>query len=185
MKLIVGLGNPGKKYDLTRHNVGFMFLDYFANEHNIVFTEKNKSLIAEFNYNGEKIILLKPQTFMNLSGEAVIEIVRFYKLKIEDIIIIYDDLDMEFGKMRIKDSSSSGGHNGIKNIINHLGTQDFMRIKIGINNPNKRDVKTFVLSRFSKDELGQLDQILNKVSSACDYFINEDSIEQMRKTLLN
>lgn len=185
MKLIVGLGNPGSKYDNTRHNVGFMFLDYLANSYQVKFNSKQNYQLAEINVGGEKVLLLKPQTFMNLSGEAVNAVCKFYKITNHDIIVIYDDLDMDFGRLRVKDNSSSGGHNGIKNIINHLHTQEFMRIKVGINNEYKRDVKSFVLSKFSKSELTQLDAIFTKVDLACDAFIKSQGIEEIRSKLLN
>lgn len=185
MKLIVGLGNPGSKYDNTRHNVGFMFLDYLASAYNVKFNTKQNYQLAEVMISGEKVLLLKPLTFMNLSGVAVNTVAKFYKIPTEDIIVIYDDLDMDFGKLRVKDNSSSGGHNGIKDIINHLHTQQFMRIKVGINNEYKRDVKSFVLSKFSKNELSTLDSIFTKVDLACSAFINEQGIEEIRSRLLN
>ena len=139
MKLIVGLGNPGDKYKGTRHNVGFMCLDRIADYNNITFKQKFNGLSCEYNVNGEKVILLKPDTFMNNSGEAVIKYLTFYKCEIEDVIVVYDDLDIDFGKIRIKGKSSSGGHNGIKSIINHLKTEDFLKVKIGVNNEYKKD----------------------------------------------
>lgn len=183
MKLIIGLGNPGSKYDNTRHNAGFMFLDFFANKNNVSFSKKANYQYAQINQNGTKVILLKPETFMNLSGEAVKNVMDFYKIDPVDIIVIYDDLDMEFGKLRVKDNSSSGGHNGIKNIISHLHTQEFMRIKIGIKNEYKKDVKAFVLSKFSKDEIVEFDNIFEKVNNACEQFIDGKTIEEIRKQL--
>lgn len=184
MKLIVGLGNPGSKYENTRHNIGFMFVDYLADRYNTSFTTKKNYQYAEINVGGEKVILLKPQTFMNLSGEAVKIICDFYKLTNEDILVIYDDLDMSFGKLRVKFNSSSGGHNGIKNIISHLHTQEFMRIKVGINNEYKRDVKTFVLSKFSKEEIKQVSDIFYKVEDGCNAFITGKGIEDIRKNII-
>ncbi|WOO87593.1 aminoacyl-tRNA hydrolase [Mollicutes bacterium LVI A0039] len=185
MKLIVGLGNPGTKYDNTRHNVGFMFVNYMADAYHVKFSRKNNYEIAELNIKGEKVLLLKPQTFMNLSGEAVIAVCNFYKIAPKDILVICDDLDMMFGKLRVKENSSSGGHNGLKNIINHLHTQEFMRIKIGINNEFKRDVKSFVLSKFSKDETAQIEQLYSKILQSCELFIEEQSIDAIRNKLLN
>lgn len=185
MKLVVGLGNPGSKYDNTRHNIGFMFLDHMAKTYNTSFSRKNNYEIAEINISGEKVLLLKPQTFMNLSGEAVNAVCSFYKITADDIIVIYDDLDMMFGKLRVKDNSSSGGHNGIKNIISHLHTQQFMRIKVGINNEFKKDVKSFVLSKFSKSELSDLDNLYTKILNGTEAFIKEQSIDQIRDNLLN
>ncbi len=185
MKLIVGLGNPGSKYDNTRHNVGFMFVDYMATAYNTKFNTKNNYQVAEINISGEKVLLVKPTTFMNLSGEAVGALAKFYKIDVSDILVIYDDLDMMFGKLRIKDNSSSGGHNGIKSIISHLHTQNFMRIKVGINNEYKRDVKTFVLSKFSKTEISELNSLFDKVMDGTLAFIQEKSIEDIRTKLLN
>lgn len=176
MKLIIGLGNPGKQYEQTRHNVGFMFIDYLAEYYNVSFEVKKKYHIANFMIAGEKVFLLKPQTFMNLSGEALIEVMNFYKIDIEDIIVICDDLDMSFGKLRAKFDSSSGGHNGLKNIINHLHSQKFTRIKVGINNEFKRDVKSFVLSKFSKDELILLNELYYKIHQGTILFIKGDSL---------
>ncbi len=185
MKLIVGLGNPGSKYENTRHNVGFMFIDYMAKAYNVSFSRKNNYEFAEINIRGEKVILVKPQTFMNLSGEAVISLVKFYKLSNEDIIVIYDDLDMQFGKMRIKEKSSSGGHNGIKSLIAHLHTEHFMRIKVGINNEFKKDVKSFVLSKFSKQEMTEFDHLFSNITRGCEQFVINGNIEEIRKKLLN
>lgn len=185
MKLIVGLGNPGSKYDATRHNVGFMFLDYLADRYNLKFNSKANYQIAETNIRGQKVLLLKPQTFMNLSGEAVNAVCKFYKIDNSDIIVIYDDLDMDFGKLRVKDNSSAGGHNGIKNIISHLHSQEFMRIKVGINNEFKKDVKSFVLSKFSKAELNELTTLFYKIEYGCEAFIADQGIEEVRSKLLN
>lgn len=184
MKLIVGLGNPGKKYENTRHNVGFMFVDYMANYYNTSFSKKGNYEIAELNISGEKVLLLKPLTFMNLSGEAVNSVVNFYKLEAADIIVIYDDLDMLFGKLRAKDNSSSGGHNGIKNIISHLHTQQFMRIKIGINNEYKKDVKSFVLSKFSKNEINELEVLYSNIITGCQLFISGAEVQKVQGALI-
>lgn len=185
MKLIIGLGNPGSKYENTRHNIGFMFVDYLAQRYSATFTTKKNYQYAEINVKGEKVVLFKPQTFMNSSGEAVKIICDFYKLTNEDILVIYDDLDMSFGKIRVKFNSSSGGHNGIKNIISHLHTQEFMRIKVGINNEYKRDVKSFVLSKFSKEEMKQLSDIYYKIEDGCNAFITNKDIEDIRHNILN
>lgn len=185
MKLIVGLGNPGKKYEQTRHNIGFMFLDYYASRLNVKFNPKANYQLAETNISGEKVLLLKPQTFMNLSGEAVHSVCKFYKIDIADVIVVYDDLDMDFGKLRVKDNSSAGGHNGIKNIINHMHTQQFMRIKVGINSPYKADVKSFVLSKFSKAELAELNNLYYKIEDGCQAFIMNKDIDEIRSKLLN
>lgn len=175
MKLIVGLGNPSKEYENTRHNVGFMFCDYFINEHNLDGKQKFDGILYEYNYQSEKILILKPQTYMNLSGESVIKVKNFYNLENEDILVIYDDLDLEFGKIRTKYKSSSGGHNGIKNIINHLKTEQFLRIKYGIRNEYKKDTKTFVLSKFNKEELQQIEEDYQIIKQIIDKFIENDN----------
>lgn len=167
MKLIVGLGNPGKEYENTRHNIGFMFIDSFAEKNNVsIEKQKYNGLYAEIKVCQEKVILLKPLSFMNLSGEVVKKYVDYYKIDIKDILIINDDLDLPFGKIRLRRSGSSGGHNGLKNITLNLGTQDFSRLKIGISNDKTIDTKDYVLGNLTKDnkeELEKLKQIVNEL----------------------
>ena len=151
MKLIVGLGNPGKEYENTSHNIGFMVLDHFANTEN--WKNKWQALYTEKIINGEKVLLVKPTTYMNLSGNALIEFVSFYKINLEDILVIHDDLDLAVGKYRLKINSSSGGHNGIKSIIERLGNKNFARLKIGISKDKSIDTKDYVLGKFNKEEL--------------------------------
>ena len=154
MKLIVGLGNPGREYENTRHNVGFMIIDNFANNNNITIDkQKFDGLFVKTNIKGIDIILLKPLKYMNLSGEVVKKFVDFYKINIEDILIINDDLDMQLGKIKLKSKGSSGGHNGLKNIENHLNTQEYKRLKIGISNNKNIDTKDYVLSKFNIEDL--------------------------------
>ncbi|PZM85005.1 aminoacyl-tRNA hydrolase [Candidatus Gracilibacteria bacterium] len=160
MKIIVGLGNPGEKYSKTKHNVGFLFLDYLKEKYNFPdfnYESKFKGEISIGNYNGEKTILLKPQTFMNLSGESVRKIFDFYKLSLDDFIIIYDDLSMDFGKIRFREKGSAGGHNGIKDIIRYF-KENFKRIKVGIGFNDKFEVSDWVLSKFSEEELIEFDR---------------------------
>lgn len=156
IKLIIGLGNPGEKYLKTRHNIGFILLDLLADEYSAKFN-KNQTLnseIAEVSLEGEKIILCKPQTFMNNSGQAVSKIVNYYKIDLKDILIIQDELDLPFGKIRISADSSSAGHKGIQSIINFLGTKNFKRLRFGINNnESSLPPEIFVLKNFSKEEL--------------------------------
>ena len=138
MYVIAGLGNPGREYEGTRHNVGFMTLDALADKYNIDVREKAfKGLIGKGMIEGNKVILVKPQTYMNLSGEAVREAVQFYKIPADHVLVIYDDVSLPVGKLRVRPTGSAGGHNGIKNIIAHLGTQDFPRIKIGTGAPGE------------------------------------------------
>lgn len=170
MKLIVGLGNPGKEYEKTRHNAGFRFIDTYAEKKGLVFNkEKFKGLYTEFNYNGEKIILLKPQKYMNLSGEVISDFVNFFKINIEDILIIYDDLDTEKGKIKIKYKGSSGGHNGLKNIENHLKTKEYKRIKIGIGKTPNQDKIDYVIGKVPNEEY----KIINSVNEKAEHIIDD------------
>lgn len=171
MKLIVGLGNIGREYENTRHNVGFIMLDALAKFKKITFSnQKFSGSYAEYIESGEKIILLKPEKYMNLSGEVVSSYVNYFKIPIEDILIISDDLDMPVGKIKIKYKGSSGGHNGLKNIMFHLETQDFKRIKIGIANNKLIDTKDYVLGKFTIDEKRIIEDIADKFPSMiCDY----------------
>ncbi|WP_303194800.1 aminoacyl-tRNA hydrolase [Thomasclavelia spiroformis] len=175
MKLIVGLGNPGKEYAGTRHNCGFMVIDRLASKLNVdVDQNKFKGLYAKVKYHGEDIILLKPQTYMNLSGESVNAVMNFFKIDKEDLLVIYDDLDMPVGKLRLRKTGSAGGHNGIKNIIVHLNSQDFKRIRVGIDRHKYMNVADYVLSRFSKVESEAIEQgIENAANAVLDYLDND------------
>lgn len=179
MFLIVGLGNPGSKYKNTRHNIGFEAIDNIAKKYNIdVNRAKFKGEYGEGFIGSEKVILLKPTTFMNLSGESVREVVDFYKLTNEDILVIYDDISLDIGKLRIREKGSAGGHNGIKSIINHLGTNEFPRIKVGVGQP-KGDLVNHVLGTFSKEELEVLEESLEATSKATECVIKEDAKKAM------
>lgn len=173
MKLIVGLGNIGNKYVFTRHNVGFMLADSIALNSNLTFKEnsKLKSLITSFKNGIDDYLIIKPTTFMNLSGEAVRAVMDYYKIKVEDILIVYDDLSLELGKMRFRGNGSDGGHNGIKSIIKHVGTQNIARLKIGIGPQPNIPSEVFVLQNFSKEELELLKNTLSKAKDgiACYY----------------
>ncbi len=181
MKLIVGLGNPEPKYDKTRHNIGFMALNHYTTGINESFKKKFNGHYVQTNVSGEKVIFLKPDTFMNLSGEAVIKYMNFFDIDLEDVLIIYDDLDLNFQTIRLKKNSSHGGHNGIKSIINHVKTKDFLRVKLGINNEYKRDVKNFVLGTFNQEEKSGLEEVFTKTDQIIDNFISGDDA----KTLMN
>lgn len=154
MKLFVGLGNPGSKYERTRHNAGFMVIDALSKEWNIELTDekKFKGQIGRGVVKGEKVILLKPTTFMNLSGESVRAVMDFYDIDIEDLVVIYDDLDLPHGKIRLRLKGSAGGHNGIKSLIAHVKTQEFKRIRVGIDRHPKIPVVDYVLGKFTEDE---------------------------------
>lgn len=153
--LIVGLGNPGEKYEKTRHNIGFLALDYIAEKQNIkINRSKFKALVCDSDINGKRVLFMKPQTFMNNSGEAVREAVDFYKIPIENVVVIYDDISLQPGKMRIRLKGSDGGHNGIKSIIHHLNSNEFPRVKIGVGakpNPDY-DLADWVLGNIPKND---------------------------------
>lgn len=168
MYLIAGLGNPTREYDKTRHNVGFLVIDVLADKYNIdVSDRKHKALCGKGVIEGEKVLLVKPQTFMNLSGESIREVVDYYKIDPEDIIIIYDDISLEPGQLRIRLKGSAGGHNGIKNIIAHLGTQEFPRIKVGVGaKPPKMDLADYVLGHFSPEEQKIMDEAFGEAAEA-------------------
>lgn len=170
MFVIVGLGNPGKKYENTRHNIGFMSIDALANKYGISISEKkHKALCGTGVIEGIKVLLVKPETYMNLSGESVGEIINFYKLDPEeDMFVIYDDISLAPGNIRIRKKGSAGGHNGIKSLIAHLGTQNFMRIKVGVGEkPKDWDLADYVLGRFSEEDKELLkDAIANTLDAA-------------------
>lgn len=173
MKLIVGLGNPGNEYINTRHNVGFMFVDNYLNYKNINVCWKNKfnGLFFKCNINGDDVIFLKPQTFINLSGDSVRKVIDYYGINISDILIISDDLDLNIGNFKLKLTGSSGGHNGLKDIELKLGTKDFKRLKIGISNNKEINTKDYVLGKFSKEEICIINKLFNKLYIILDdYF---------------
>jgi PTH1 family peptidyl-tRNA hydrolase len=173
MKLIVGLGNPGMEFDNTRHNIGFGLLDYIADKKKIEFSKsKFNAKYLEYNYNGEKILFIKPLSYMNLSGEVVSKFVNFYKINLQDILVIQDDLDMNFGKIKIVFNSSSGGHNGIKDIEKFLGSKKYARLKIGISNNKSIDTKDYVLGKFTFAERKVLDEVYEKLINVVDDFCN-------------
>ena len=182
MKIIVGLGNPGKEYENTRHNIGFMALDLFLKKNGAgAPRDKFQSKLVEFNKNGEKIYFLKPQTYMNLSGNAIQELLQFYKIDPKtEMLVIYDDKDLNLGKIRYREQGSSGGHNGIKSIISHCG-QEFCRIKCGIGS-TEGNVVDFVIGDFQKGEQEIVATMLDTVVSAMeDWIENPDAEKMMRK----
>ena len=182
MKLIVGLGNPGKEYENTRHNMGFIMLEKIADKYGLsIDKSKFNGLYGDFIINGEKIILLKPQSYMNLSGEVIRKYVDFFKINLEDILIISDDLDLVFGNFKIKASGSSGGHNGLKNIELHLSTQNYKRIKIGISKNKDIDIKDYVLSKFTSDEINEIDKLGIVIQNIIEDYFNLDFDRLMSK----
>ena len=170
--LIVGLGNVGKEYDNTRHNIGFQAIDYIAAKHNIDINRiKFKGIYGDGIIEGNKVILLKPTTYMNLSGESIREVMNFYKILEEELIVLYDDISLPVGRLRIREKGSAGGHNGIKSIIANIGTEKFPRVKIGIGQPN-HDLVSHVLGKFTSEE----SEVLNKVIPVCS-----DAVAEMIK----
>ena len=175
-RLIVGLGNIGPEFHRTRHNVGFMTLDALADKYNIDVREKAfKGLIGKGVIEGNKVILVKPQTYMNLSGESVRALMDYYKLTTDEIVIIYDDISMPVGQVRIRPKGSAGGHNGIKSIIAHLGTQEFPRIKIGVGaKPENGDLVKHVLGRFSKEDDAKIRDVFALAEEGLLAILQED-----------
>lgn len=177
MYIIVGLGNPTKDYAGTRHNVGFDAIDALAKAYNIKLdSKKHKALSGTGLIEGYKVVLVKPQTYMNLSGESVREFIDYFNCEPEtELIVLYDDIDLEVSQLRVRKKGSAGGHNGIKNIIAHLGTQEFLRVKIGVGEkPEGSDLVNHVLGRFSKDDREKIEEALLQVVKAVKVIITED-----------
>ena len=184
MYIIVGLGNPESKYNGTRHNIGFSAITALADANNISLDmKKHKALCGKGVIAGQKVLLAEPLTYMNLSGESVRELVDYYKVDpTDELIIIYDDINLAPGKLRIREKGSAGGHNGIKNILAHLGSQDFPRIRIGVGEkPKGWDLADYVLGRFAKEEEPVIREALEKVVQACEVMITEDTRTAMNR----
>ncbi|USB33305.1 aminoacyl-tRNA hydrolase [Paenibacillus sp. YPG26] len=183
MKWIVGLGNPGPNYEKTRHNIGFMALDALAARHGIAIrTNKCKAVIGEGNILGTKVALIKPMTYMNLSGESVRAFMDYYKVPLEDLIVVYDDLDTEIGRNRLRYQGSAGGHNGIKSIIQHTGTQVFNRIRMGISRPQPGyPIVDYVLAPFPKKEAELLQQSIDEAADAIEFALTHTFEQTMAK----
>lgn len=169
MKLVVGLGNPTKEYENTRHNIGFMFLDFLFDNNSFKINKKFNALEFEKIINGERIIFIKPLSYMNLSGEVVIKYINYYKIAVNDVLIIQDDLDMSVGKYKLLFNHGDGGHNGIKNIILNLNSKEFLRLKIGISKNNNINMKDYVLGKFNKEEIAIINETFNELRD----FIND------------
>ena len=176
MKVIVGLGNPGSKYDGTRHNTGFSVIYALADKYNIKLDKKEcKAVTGRGIIEGEKVILALPQTYMNLSGESVQELLHFYKLSPEDVIIIYDDIDLDIGKLRLRAKGSAGGHNGIKSIISCIGTDTFDRVRVGVGHkPAGWDLADYVLGRPAKEELSDVRASVDNARDAVVKIVTDD-----------
>jgi PTH1 family peptidyl-tRNA hydrolase len=180
MKAIVGLGNPGLKYSRTRHNVGFMLLDLLVKERGYQYRNDFRGKVAEGKNGEERFLLLKPYTYMNLSGLAVSQLVNYYKIPLRDILVVGDDMDLPLGKIRLRAKGSSGGHNGLKSIIGELGSQDFWRLKIGVGRPKEnQDVINHVLNIFNKDEAKLLDEVMVKALDATLLWLDNRGEEAM------
>ncbi len=175
MYIIVGLGNPTREYEGTRHNIGFEAIEAIAKTYQITMdTKKHKAICGKGMIGAEKVILAMPQTYMNLSGESVRELADFYKVSNEEIIILYDDISLDVGALRLRKKGSAGGHNGIKSIINHLGTDEFPRIKIGVGDkPKGWDLADYVLGRFGKEEQEEMRAAVERTAKACECIIND------------
>lgn len=183
VKLIIGLGNPGKPYEHTRHNIGFDVIDELANRWNAPLNQsKFNGMYASVHRPEGKVILLKPLTYMNLSGESVRPLMDYFDIDVEDIIVIYDDLDLETGKLRLRGKGSAGGHNGIKSLIQHLGTQEFNRIRVGVNRPPAgMKVADYVLSKFSKDDQVVVKEAIDKSCDAVEAALKKPFLEVMNQ----
>ena len=184
MYIIAGLGNPDKQYEGTRHNVGFDVIDKLADKYNIsVDTKKHRAYIGKGVINGQKVILAKPQTYMNLSGESIISLTDYYKVDTDtEVIIIHDDISLGVGQLRIRKKGSAGGHNGIKNIIAHLGSQVFPRIKVGVGEkPPRMDLADYVLGHFTKTEKESMEEAYEDACKAIEYILADDIDQAMNE----
>lgn len=181
MKIIVGLGNPGKQYVATRHNIGFHVIDELSKRLDIPLTQSKFNGMYGIGHVGtEKIMLLKPLTYMNLSGECVVPMMDYYEVNDDEIVVIYDDLDLQVGKLRLRQKGSAGGHNGIKSIIQHLGSQEFNRIRIGVDRPkNGMKVPDYVLSNFSEDEKIEMIHAVKNSANACEDWVTKKFLDVM------
>ena len=186
MQLFVGLGNPGQQYKMNRHNIGFMAVDEIANSNSFgPWRSKFQGLFCEGRLGNHKVIILKPSTFMNLSGQSVGEMARFYKINSQDITVFHDELDLTPGKCRFKLSGGHAGHNGLKSIHSHIG-ENYKRIRLGIGHPGQKDmVSKYVLENFSKKEQQWLEKLLKKIAAEAAHLANDDSEKFISKTSLN
>ncbi len=181
LKLIVGLGNPGKKYEKTRHNVGFQTIDRLAEKWQIPLTRsKFQGIYGKGTVRGEEVMLLKPLTFMNNSGESVAPFMQYFQIPLDNLLIIYDELDLPTGKIRLRYKGSSGGHNGLKSIIQHLGTQQFKRIRIGIDRPETNiPIVNYVLGNFTAEEAELIEEAIERVVAASEMWLEKPFNECM------
>jgi PTH1 family peptidyl-tRNA hydrolase len=183
MKMIVGLGNPGRKYENTKHNIGFMLIDRLCEKYNVTLDKHHfEAAFGSFKYEGETVFLVKPLTFMNDSGRAVGPLMSYYQVDMDDLLVIQDDMDLTMGRLRLRAKGSAGGHNGLKSIIASTGSQTFKRIKIGIQHPQKSTVVNWVLTGFDKDAAPVIEKTLDDASEAIDdWLVNDDFMNTMNK----
>lgn len=183
MKVVLGLGNPGRKYERTRHNLGFLVVDQGASRNSIVFKRKKySSLIGEWQRAGEEVLLVKPQTYMNHCGEAVKSLFRYLPLSTKDLVVIHDDLDLPFGRIRVRQRGGAGGHRGVLSIMEAIGDEGFFRVRVGIGRPSPGvDPTDYVLQPFSPGERGSLDQIVSKAADAVECLLEEGPQRAMEK----
>ncbi|MBI2360279.1 MAG: aminoacyl-tRNA hydrolase [Deltaproteobacteria bacterium] len=183
MKLVLGLGNPGKQYQRTRHNMGFLVVDRVASEQKVPISRKKyRSLIGESQADGERVLLVKPQTFMNRSGDAVRELFRYLRVKTQDLVVIHDDLDLPFGRIRIRSRGGGGGHRGVLSVLEALGEEDFFRVRVGIGRPPAGvDSTEYVLQGFSAAETERLGEVVARAADAVRCLLEEDSQRAMER----
>ena len=186
LKILVGLGNPGLRYEFTRHNIGFRIVDSLARDIGIEFKKVKSyySLLSRGTINNHKVMLIKPQTFMNLSGRAVSKVVSYYKIPLRDLLIVYDDLNLELGQIRIRKKGSTGGHKGIESIMQYLNSEDIPRLRIGIGNPSVNfnfDCVSYVLSNFNNDEEDKIEEVIQLSTEAIKTIIEDGFEKAMRK----
>lgn len=183
MKCIIGLGNPGRKYVATRHNIGFMVIDELARRHQFRLSKKKFSgLYAMELINGEKVVLIQPQTFMNRSGDCLEPFINYFNIDLENIIVIYDDLDLPVGKIRLRKKGGHGGHNGLRSVIDRLGTNNFKRLRVGIGRPmDRQPIIDYVLNRFSKDQAEDVQTSIQLAADACEMWLKEDFNQVMNQ----
>lgn len=183
MKCIIGLGNPGKKYENTRHNIGFTVIDTFSEQYGLQLTKRKFNCLYETTHiESNQVLLVKPQTFMNLSGEGVKPLIDFYRIQPENIVVIYDDLDLPLGKIRLRTKGGHGGHNGIRSLIDHLGTKEFNRVRIGIGRPtDNTPVVNYVLQTFRQEEQGDVQQVIDQTIKACETWFTSSFNDAMNR----
>ncbi len=181
IKLVTFLGNPGEEYAQTRHNIGWMMTDCCEPLNNLAWVKKFKGLYAVQMYNGEKVYFLKPHIFMNKSGESVQYLLHFFKIKPEYLLVVHDDIELDFGWLDFKKGGGLGGHNGLRSIAQRLGTKDFCRLRLGISKPADEDVSPYVLGKFNPDEKAQLPDFLQKSAQALEYILARDKNTAIKK----